>query len=947
MQIGEKREMIEAKELVKVYKPKKGVPVTALNKISLKFPDKGMVFLLGKSGSGKSTLLNLLGGLDKADGGEIIVKGQSTKEFKQQHFDSYRNTYVGFIFQEYNILEEFSVGANIALAIELQGRKATDEEINEILKEVDLDGFGNRKPNELSGGQKQRVAIARALVKKPEIIMADEPTGALDSNTGKQVFDTLKKLSKDRLVIIVSHDREFSELYADRIIELADGNVISDVERSDEPMDYEENKNLKFEGDTVKVTVGYHLTEEDRIAINEYLDRITDETLNIRLTAEGSAVNQFVPTNQDNIKTKIEGTFELIKSKLPLKNAFKIGVSALGYKKIRLIITILLSCVAFGLFGLADTFGSYDMVKAGTQSLLDSKVDYISFQREKEIKFGNQSYYEPYGYISKEAKAEIEKELGTKFVGVYTPRDASFEIEQYDYDALKDSDTPNIYTTSFVGYAEVEQEVLDSLGYKVLEGKLPDGKNDEVAISEFMYEFFTVAKYTADINMTPESNPEGTDEIVDEEQKDADVIVKKPTYVKIEKYTDLIGKKLFVNGKEYTITAIIDTNANIDRYRPVFEKEEHISTAEEVARFILMAEFQNMIEYSLTATMMVGPGHIDEYVAAEPKTYTISDGYLDYETPYSEKKEPENYYYFEGWFGNLESAKGQEILWLNGERTTLKDNEIIITSDFLNGYNLSKEELKELIDTAYTDLATQKLTKWYSGWSDNSYVEEEGYKVVGVILINNKNTAWNRTVIIPDKDYKAYVDELPRMYTHIVGDMPDSKSGVEKVMKFTYEDKDGERCGLLNAVIYELELIDIILKTLSKVFLVIGIGFAIFAAVMLANFIGTSISYKKQEIGILRAIGARSNDVFRIFFSEAFVIAMINFVLSATFTGIVSFVINTAIREGIGILVTILNFGIRQVALIFAISVASAFVACFLPVKKIASKKPIDAIRKR
>ena len=238
--------MLETRELVKIYKPKKGVPVTALNKISLKFPEKGMVFLLGKSGSGKSTLLNVLGGLDKYDGGEIIIKGVSSKNFKQQHFDSYRNTYVGFIFQEYNVLDEFSVGANIALAIELQGRRASDSEINDILKQVDLEGFGARKPNELSGGQKQRVAIARALVKKPEIIMADEPTGALDSATGKQVFDTLKKLSAEKLVIVVSHDREFAEQYADRIIELSDGCVISDVELDGEPAAEESKKRYRI-----------------------------------------------------------------------------------------------------------------------------------------------------------------------------------------------------------------------------------------------------------------------------------------------------------------------------------------------------------------------------------------------------------------------------------------------------------------------------------------------------------------------------------------------------------------------------------------------------------------------------------------------------------------------------------------------------------------------------
>ena len=256
---GKGSKMLETKNLRKIYKTKKGVSVEALKGISLKFPEKGMIFLLGKSGSGKSTLLNLLGGLDKYDDGEIIIKGVSSKNFKQNHFDSYRNTYVGFIFQEYNVLEEFTVGANIALAIELQGRKATDEEISKILRQVDLDGFGDRKPNELSGGQKQRVAIARALVKNPQIIMADEPTGALDSNTGKQVFDTLKKLSEEKLVIVVSHDREFAEQYGDRIIELADGKVISDVEKTDgDEIDF--SQGISFEEDGF-ITVSYtHLT---------------------------------------------------------------------------------------------------------------------------------------------------------------------------------------------------------------------------------------------------------------------------------------------------------------------------------------------------------------------------------------------------------------------------------------------------------------------------------------------------------------------------------------------------------------------------------------------------------------------------------------------------------------------------------------------------------------
>mgnify|MGYP000953224715 CR=1 FL=1 len=227
--------MLETRNLKKVYKTKKGVSVTALNDVSIKFPEKGLVFLLGKSGSGKSTLLNLLGGLDKYDEGEIIIKGVSSKDFKQSHFDSYRNTYVGFIFQEYNVLEEFSVGANIALAIELQGKKATDEEINRILKQVDLEGFGDRKPNELSGGQKQRVAIARALMQKPDIILADEPVASLDPYSAEQITDILVQLNRQYNITVImnSHSVELALKKSDRIIGIADGRLVLDKKSSE------------------------------------------------------------------------------------------------------------------------------------------------------------------------------------------------------------------------------------------------------------------------------------------------------------------------------------------------------------------------------------------------------------------------------------------------------------------------------------------------------------------------------------------------------------------------------------------------------------------------------------------------------------------------------------------------------------------------------------------
>ena len=254
--------MLEVKKLSKIYKSKTGTDVKALDDVSVSFPESGMVFLLGKSGSGKSTLLNICGGLDSPTTGEIIVKGRSSKNFSQSDFDSYRNTFIGFIFQEYNILNEFSVEDNIALALELQNKPKNKATIEKLLSDVDLAGFAKRKPNTLSGGQKQRIAIARALVKNPEIIMADEPSGALDSATGKQVFETLKKLSKDKLVIVVSHDRDFAQLYGDRIIELSDGKIISDVSKTKEKQ-VPITKNIDSMGNVLCIKQGTSLDEED------------------------------------------------------------------------------------------------------------------------------------------------------------------------------------------------------------------------------------------------------------------------------------------------------------------------------------------------------------------------------------------------------------------------------------------------------------------------------------------------------------------------------------------------------------------------------------------------------------------------------------------------------------------------------------------------------------
>ena len=222
--------MLQLKSIKKVYKTN-DLDVIALNNVSIDFRKSEFVSILGPSGCGKTTLLNIIGGLDKYTEGDLIIDNKSTKKFKSTDFDSYRNHQIGFVFQSYNLIIHQSVLANVELALTLSGvsKKERRKRAIEALDKVGLHEQINKRPNQLSDGQMQRVAIARAIVNNPEIILADEPTGALDSKTSLQIMNLLKEISKEKLIIMVTHNEELAYKYSTRVVKLLDGNIIEDT----------------------------------------------------------------------------------------------------------------------------------------------------------------------------------------------------------------------------------------------------------------------------------------------------------------------------------------------------------------------------------------------------------------------------------------------------------------------------------------------------------------------------------------------------------------------------------------------------------------------------------------------------------------------------------------------------------------------------------------------
>ena len=222
--------MLQLKNIVKDYGEKENV-VHALKGVSLNFRESEFVAILGQSGCGKTTLLNIVGGLDRYTDGDLIIDGVSTKKYQDVDWDAYRNVRIGFIFQSYNLITHQDILSNVEMSLTLSGIPAKErkERALKALEEVGLKDQAHKKPNQLSGGQMQRVSIARALINNPNIILADEPTGALDSNTSLQIMDILKDIAKDRLVIMVTHNPDLADQYATRIIKLSDGEVIGDT----------------------------------------------------------------------------------------------------------------------------------------------------------------------------------------------------------------------------------------------------------------------------------------------------------------------------------------------------------------------------------------------------------------------------------------------------------------------------------------------------------------------------------------------------------------------------------------------------------------------------------------------------------------------------------------------------------------------------------------------
>ena len=829
--------MLEVKNLTKVYSTKGGVTVRALDDVSVVFPEKGMVFLLGRSGSGKSTLLNVAGGLDKPDGGEVIVKGKSSKDFSGSDFDSYRNTFIGFVFQEYNILNEFTIEQNIALALQLQSKPNDRAAVAALLEQVDLAGYAKRKPNTLSGGQKQRVAIARALIKEPEIIMADEPTGALDSATGKQVLDTLKKLSEQKLVIVVSHDREFAEQYGDRIIELKDGKIISDVTKvynapkdiTGEEAGKEELPNVAMiSEDTIAIRKGEELTDDDIKKIATLLRKKGGEAIITADERDLPGVKRACKINENGDKESFKDTVppkakeydgsktKFIKSKLPMGHAIKMGASGLKSKPIRLIFTIILAVAAFVLFGVVSTFMLYDpdysisvgLGDAGYKSMKLNKT-FVYTRTSMRIDNATGEESEEYSYDSEAntlfgaSEVSEKNKSGLQFAGVFTYNQSPYQSsESATVGVLKDGNSlsPSVPanlkdyypTDNLYGFTDCGKDYLDGIRFTIT-GNYPT-KPTEIMLSEYFAEMFV--------------------------QTEGNGVTRKE---------DLVGKKVRLNGfgfnsKEFTVSGIVYTGEIPAKYEPL----KTAGNQGDPTRVALKESLDDYLSHGFETLIYVSADFYEAYSenirkdnyggASIPSKYVNK---LRIDTYYIYDDNVENYgnsYYTEKTlekYGNqltFHNLKGATIT-----TPTLGDGEIYVYeskyNDMMRSYLYSHNPNTKYDAEAYAELGSsddinniinnvknfsadsdfvKKLAKWYPTLAYRNYLYDNGYNLRNY-LENNKTNKWTDAresfVAFNDVTYvgtanqtdlellQAFVDERQQVYYGWIAGLEINKSG--------------------------------------------------------------------------------------------------------------------------------------------------------------------------
>ena len=905
---------------------------TALNEVSLNLRDSEFVAILGPSGSGKTTLLNIIGGLDRYDSGDLIINGISTKKYKDRDWDSYRNHTIGFVFQSYNLIPQQTVLSNVELALTISGISKAERKKRaiEALEKVGLGKQLHKKPNQMSGGQMQRVAIARALVNDPEILLADEPTGALDSETSIQGMDLLKEVAKDRLVVMVTHNPELAEEYANRIVKVKDGHIISDsnpYEIDIKNMAPPKHENMGKASMSLLTALSLSFnnlkTKKGRTLLTAFAGSIGIIGIALILSLS-NGVNTYIDNIQKDTMTSYPISIEA--ETIDISSIMSSGGPTPGKP----------SDVNHDLNAIYSNGSGIEMASTMTSSFTENNLTEFKKYLDNPDSEINQ-------YVGENG---IIYSYDTKF-GVYT-KDSEGTFVNTDGSTLTDK---NSSSTTMTGISAMSSMPISKIsGFssssnnfkELLPGK--DGASVSDAIKD-SYDLLYGDWPTAydEVILTLDQNNEISATTLYQlgilpsaEYKELMTKIENGEEIKLEskswKYEDICNQEFYmipdcdtyISNGNGTFTSIKD-NVN--------EMEKLLDNAIKLKITGVVRPKENAKNASITSAIGYTKALTDyiieytdnsEVVKAQKESSTINvlNG-MEFSPSSDDEKIADAKKYLEG-LGVSDKANLFKTMMYSRQSTSNVEDEGISTSMQAGTPDISpmsEEQLAAMLDEYLKSPDDDTLLKIYDAYiSTGSY--DDNMTTFGVVSLDAPSSI------------SIYTDSFENKEA-ISDCIEDYNSTANEEDQISYTDYIGI---LLSSITTIIDVISYVLIAFVAVSLIVS-------SIMIGIITFISVMERTKEIGILRAIGASKHNISQVFNAETFIIGLCSGLLGVGISALLLIPINSIIHSVLNLDTINASLPLSSAIGLIILSMILTIIGGFVPAKKAAKKDPVTALR--
>lgn len=896
--------MLTLKNITKIYKTG-DFEQKALDKVNISFRENEFVSILGRSGGGKTTLLNIIGGLDKYTSGDLLIDGKSTKNFKDSDWDYYRNVSVGFIFQSYNLISHQTILSNVELALTLSGVKKEDRKNRaiEALEKVGLKDHIYKKPAELSGGQMQRVAIARALVNNPEIVLADEPTGALDTNTSKQIMELLKEIAKDRLVIMVTHNPDLAEKYSTRIVKIRDGQILDD---------------------------------SDPYEIDENIENFTTKKLSLRLSqALNLSFNNLLTKKARTLLTAFAGSIGIIGIALVI--SISNGANAFideSQKNALKAYPIQIQKESLNIENLIGPPKDEDKANPGKNIAANNMI----LERRSEL---SSSYSEnnltPFKKYMEDNKAKLEDEIGGNFISysydnnfdIFTkdPEGQLINTDGSDFEEKRDNFMANLLKPqgSNKNFSEIISDEDGNIAemikndYELVEGTWPKEPTDLVLFTDSNKQVLTSELY--ELGLLPSKDYKETLRKLDNNEKidlknieldpknilghEYKILTPSDYYQKQgDKFVDISNDEKKKN--EVIKNAISGKIVGIARQK-TSEDNQIIDTPLGYSKGLTDLLIKHVEESDIAKAQLASKdtnilNNLPFKAADDKEKIKLAKTYLE-NVPENEKMKVNTY---------LMRNKPELVEELQKESAALNNPNLLANQAQGQDSSLISYAAKKNDDKLFLDIYGEFL-------SDQTY--KKNLEKFGLV---SKDAPSNISIYVENFENRDKIKDFINEYN-------EGKSENEKIAYTDY-------IGLISSSITQ------IISAISYLLIAfVGVSLVV-SSIMIGIITYISVLERVKEIGILRSIGASKKDIRKVFLAETFIIGLLSGLIGIGATALINIPISNLIQKMSGIENIYSSLPPKAGLILVIISVILTLIAGIIPSSIAAKKDPVRAL---